>query len=828
MKPGKRARRPPGPSPLDAPPGFDWVVRAAHWDFDGRRLRVEAGTAAGHRAAVEFRAAAPDVWRMTILPPGSDRPGPTGILQDGTPEAAALLGPSPALRLDDKGPSLRLSGAALTLVVKKEPWSLHFLGPDGAEVFADNPGDTDGLGRPFAAPLGFVRPGPRARGPLVTVAFGLDAAESLYGLGEKFVRLDKVGRRLVSWTRDAFGSTSERSHKNVPFLWSTKGWGLLLDTGARITWDLGASSTQSWTAEVEAPSLDAWLIFSRSPREILARYAGLTGRPPVPPKWSFGLWLSSGGAYRDAAAVESLVAGAEKRRLPFDVVHVDPWWMRRRRYCDFRWDRRAFPDPDGFIAGLRGRGLRLCLWEHPYISVESQLFALGKDKGYFARRPDGEVYVIDYGLSLAPRPDGVVRAARPEDSWNAPVAIIDLTNPEAREWFKDLHRPLLRRGVDVFKTDFGEDVPADAVFHDGRTGAEVHNLYPLLYNRTVFEVTAEERGRGLVWGRSGAAGSQRYPVCWSGDPAADFPSLAATVRGGLAAGMSGLPFWASDIGGYRGAPDPELYVRWAQFGLLSSHSRMHGDGPREPWLFGKRAFRIAGKFVSLRYRLFPYLYGAALEAARTGWPVLRALPLVFPGDPNVRDKDLEYMIGPSLLAAPIVDRGQAGSGLGRRDVYLPAGTWIDFETGRAYRGPANIEVCAPLDVFPLFVRAGAVIPMMKPARRIPEGRIDPLVLDVFPGRALESTLLEDEGDTVFRTGGHRGARSLEWSGPVPRRLDIRLRNAGPAARIRVETDGRAASANVSGGFAAARRSGAAGGLRIRVPASRSGRLTVGP
>ncbi len=822
MSPRKASGMLPAPSLHGIPPGFEGVVKATAWKLEAGRLTVKAETSAGRSCRILFQAPAPAVWRMTFLPPGVKAPLPTGILAEANPDAA----PSPILRLEDSGAALRISGAALTLVIDKNPWSLRFLGPDGEDVLADNPGDIDGLGRPFVLPLGFVRPGRQGRAPLVTASFGLGATESLYGLGEKFGRLDKVGRRLVSWTQDAFGSTSERSHKNIPFLWSTKGWGLLLDTGARVTWDAGAGSTQSWTAAVESLTLDAYIIFGHSPREILGRYSGLTGRAPVPPKWSFGLWLSSGGTYRDEAAVEKLVAGAVRRRLPFDVVHVDPWWMRRRKYCDFRWDRRAFPDPDAFIARLHRRGLKLCLWEHPYVSVESDLFAFGKAKGYFVRRPGGGVTVIDYGLSLAPRPDGVVRAAGPADSWNAPVAIVDFTNPEALAWFKDLHRPPLRRGVDVFKTDFGEDVPADAVFHNGRTGAELHNLYPLLYNRAVFEVTAEERGRGLVWSRSGTAGSQRYPVCWSGDPAADFPSLAASVRGGLSAGMSGLPFWTSDIGGYRGTPDPELYVRWAEFGLLSSHSRMHGDGPREPWAFGDRAFRIVERFVRLRYRLFPYLYSAAIEAARTGMPVLRALPLVFPDDPNARDKDLEYMLGPSLLAAPIVERGKGRSGVAARDVYLPAGTWIEYATGRARRGPMNLEISAPLDAFPLFVRAGAIIPMAKAATRIPGGRIDPLLLDVYQGPPLESALYEDEGETKFRTGRSRGEFVIAWSGPVPRRLEIRVRNFAAPGRVRLEIDGRAVPARAERASGDGRKIPAGDILRVRIPKSFSGRLRI--
>ena len=633
-------------------------------------------------------------------------------------------------------------------------------------------------GDPADSPLGFLT-GPE-RIPSITAAFHLGPGERLYGLGEKFTRLDKAGQRIVSWTVDAFGSTSERSHKNVPFLWSSRGFGVFLDTGARIAWDLGATSLQTWTFKADTPALDAYVFYGPGPDRILAAFTALTGRPPALPKWSFGLWLSSGGTYRDQASIETLLDGLGRHRLPADVVHIDPWWMRGRSYCDFKWDRRAFPDPEGLIRRVHELGLKLCLWEHPYVSVESDLYAHGKDKGYFALRPDGSVYVIDYGLSLAPRPDGRVRIAGPRETWNAPVAIVDPTVPDARAWFQDLHRPLLRQGVDVFKTDFGEDIPQDARFRDGRTGAEMHNLYPLLYNAAVFEVTAEEKGRGLVWGRSGTAGSQRFPVGWSGDPASDFDSLAATVRGGLSAGMSGIAFWSHDIGGYRGSPDPELYVRWAQFGLFSSHSRMHGDSPREPWLFGKEALAIVRKYAGLRYRLFPYILSTALGARLTGMPLIRALPLAFPNDPSVAAWDHEYMFGPWFLVAPVTRRladlgRSSGSPAGppRFPVYLPPGEWIDYWTGRRHRGPAVVDVAVPLDIMPLFVRAGAIIPMTKRTMRIPESAVDPLEIELYPFGSSSYAFLEEEGRTDFRLKAARSGYSFEWSGPFGRGLICR-------------------------------------------------------
>jgi alpha-D-xyloside xylohydrolase len=676
----------------------------------GIDFALQLRTAAGMSARLIARAVSERTWKISLVPEGVDPPRPTPMV---VPRSRRSVRLAARPRTDGR---IAVTGPELSLEIRLDPFGLRVIDEAGRAVLADNPGDVDGLGRPAVPPWGFaVRPDGTPAG--VTAAFHLSPDERLYGLGERFGRLDKAGQRIVSWTADALGSTSERSHKSVPFLWTTRGAGIFLDTGARIAWDLGATSLQSWTFAASTPALDMYVFRGPRPDRILAAFTDLTGRAPDVPDWSFGLWLSSGGTYRDQASIEALLDGIQRHRLPAGVIHIDPWWMRWRKYCDFEWDRESFPDPEGLIRRIHGLGLRLCLWEHPYVAVESALYEIGKKNGYFVRRPDGAVYVIDYGLSLAPRPDGMVRLAGKSETWNAPAAIIDLTNPAARAWFKDVHRPLFHMGVDVFKTDFGEDVPEDAQFHDGRTGAQLHNLYPLLYNAAVFEVTAEEKGYGLVWSRSGTAGSQRFPVCWSGDPASDWDSLAATIRGGLSAGMSGLALWSHDIGGYRGMPDPELYVRWAQFGLFSSHGRMHGDSPREPWQFGQKALAIVRKYAALRARLLPYIRRTAHEASATGMPVLRALPLVFPDDPNAAAWDHEYMFGPSILVAPVVRKSEdlkrriGGSGkTPRMAVYLPPGDWIDHWTGRAHRGPAVVDRIVPLSLMPLYVRKGANVP----------------------------------------------------------------------------------------------------------------------
>lgn len=761
-------------APYNAPPGFDWVVRLESWRLDRHTLRVVGQTAAGARVNLSFQAISADIWRITFAP--------SDVISDPTPIIGGTFDVPIALTVEEDEQGIKAFGAHLTLHIDRDSWAIQLLDANGCDVFRENPSDIDGLGRLFVLPLGYVK----ADGNVtqVTASFHLRQDEHLFGLGEKFTPLDKTRQRIVSWTQDAFGSTGERSHKNIPFLMSTRGYGLFLDTGARVTWELGTVSSQSYTIMTDAPSLEAYVIYGPQPAEILERYTALTGRAPVPPKWSFGLWLSGTGAYRDQAAIAKLAEGAEEHELPVDVIHVDTWWMKWRTYCDFRWDRVAYPTVEAFVAWLKEHQLKLTLWEQPYISIESDLFEIGKREGYFAKRPDGEVYVIDYGLSLAPRPDGVVRLATPETSWNARVAIIDMTNPAAYAWYQDLHRPVFQMGVAAFKTDFGEDVPADAVFHNGQTGATMHNLFPLLYNRAVFEVTQQEKGYGLVWSRSGTAGNQRYPVCWSADPAADFDSLACTMRGGLSIGLSGVPFWSSDIGGYRGLPSPRLYVRWAQFGLFSSHSRMHGDSPREPWYFGDEALKIVKKYTALRYQLFPYLYSTAHEAHRTGMPVIRAMPLAFPDDPNTYDKDLQYMLGSELLIAPVYDASD------RRRVYLPATPegWIDFWTGQPYVGGQNIWVDAPLDTLPIFAREGAILPMMPPTRRIPESTIDPLIVEVYPGTG-RYRFYEDEGVTDFSVERQDNTLVFAWNSETSRTLIIRFRGFGSPDSVQIEIDG---------------------------------------
>jgi alpha-D-xyloside xylohydrolase len=403
------------------------------------------------------------------------------------------------------------------------------------------------------------------------------------------------------------------------------------------------------------------------------------------------------------------------------------------------------------IGELKSMGFKVCLWMNPYLSIESERFAEARDSGFLLEAPDGE--------PCTPKLWGDFHPA---------VGIVDMTDPAAVAWFQGLLRPLLAMGVDVFKTDFGEGVPVDAVAHGGMTGDKLHNLYPLLYNDAVASVTAEATERtGLVWARSSHAGGQRHGAQWSGDPTCTFQSMASTLRGGLSLAFCGHAYWSHDMGGFHGTPDPELYVRWSQFGFLSPLSRAHGRTSRLPWEFGGEALRIFRNFARLRYRLLPYLFTCAARSAEKGLPMMRPMVLEFPDDPLTHHVDLQYMLGEELLAAPIFNREA------QRTVYIPAGRWIDFWTHETCEGPGMHTAPAPLDRMPLFVRADALIPTTDEADHIADAPFDPVVFDAYLFDCGTSELRDYDGATVV---------SAWKEGP---RLSITLEGAKPSVGFRL-------------------------------------------
>ncbi|NUS03538.1 MAG: alpha-xylosidase, partial [Nonomuraea sp.] len=436
--------------------------------------------------------------------------------------------------------------------------------------------------------------------------------------------------------------------------------------------------------------MDYYVLAGPTPSQVLDRYDGLTSRPSLPPKWAFGTWISSGFCVDSQERVLSRARTIRERGIPCDVLHLDTYWQADGHWSDLRWDPVNFPDPDGMLAELDGMGFKVCLWMNPYISHLSPTFAEAAAAGYFLKNQEGEPYVADCWHGSFPA-----------------CGIVDFTNPAAVAWFKDLLRPLLRQGVAAFKTDFAEGVPADALAWNGMTGTDLHNVYTLLFNDLVTEVTREVNGHELVWARSSYLGGQRHSAQWGGDTYTSYAAMGSTLRGGLAHGLSGVPFWSHDAGGFTGRPTDDLYVRWTQFGALSPLLRLHGTTTREPWEFPEVEEQAVAA-LRLRYRLMPYIYSAAVEAARTGAPMMRAMCVDFPDDPVAWQADLQYLLGRDLLVAPMT------APEGERQVYLPRGQWVDYWTGDLLEGSRYVRVRKPLEQIPLFVRYGALIPFTAP------------------------------------------------------------------------------------------------------------------
>ena len=525
-------------------------------------------------------------------------------------------------------------------------------------------------------------------GRFIHEQLGLGVGENVYGLGERFTPFVKNGQVVDLWHEDG-GTSSELAYKNVPFYLTNRGYGVFINHPERVSLEIASEKVECVQFSVPGEMLDYCIINGPTPKEVLSRYTALTGRPALPPAWSFGLWLSTSFTTDyDEATVTSFVQGMADRDIPLHVFHFDCFWMKEFHWSNFEWDARVFPDPQGMLRRLKERGLRISVWINPYIAQRSALFDEGMAQGYLVKKPNGDVWQWD--------------------RWQAGMALVDFTNPAAARWFSDKLRTLLDMGVDCFKTDFGERIPTEVVYHDGSDPVRMHNYYTQLYNQTVFELLQAERGpnEAVLFARSATAGGQQFPVHWGGDSTASFESMAESLRGGLSLSLSGFGFWSHDIGGFELTAPADLYKRWCAFGLLSSHSRLHGSGSyRVPWLFDEEAVDVLRHFTKLKCRLMPYLYGTAQEAHTSGVPTMRAMMLEFPDDPACDTLDRQYMLGDSLLVAPIFRQDNVV------DYYLPNGRWTHFLTGEVREGGRWQRESYDFFSLPLWVRPNSILPI---------------------------------------------------------------------------------------------------------------------
>ncbi|GAV44107.1 alpha-xylosidase [Streptomyces acidiscabies] len=623
------------------------------------------------------------------------------------------------------------SGTLSLKVTRSGPWHLDFRA-DGRSLTSSGP---KGMG---------IMRDTRTEAHYLREQLALGVGTSVYGLGERFGPVVKNGQVVDIWNADG-GTATEQAYKNTPFYLTDAGYGVFVDHPGKVSFEVGSEAVSRVQFSVEAQELTYYVIHGPTPKDILRKYTALTGRPALPPAWSFGLWLSTSFTTSyDEETVTSFIEGMRARELPLSVFHFDCFWMRELNWCDFEWDPRVFPDPEGMLARLKAKGLHVCVWINPYIAQRSPLFAEGKELGHLLKRPDGSVWQWDL--------------------WQPGMALVDFTDPAARDWYASKLEKLLDQGVDCFKTDFGERVPTDVAWSDGSDPERMHNYYTYLYNRTVFDVLRKHRGEGeaVLFARSATTGSQKYPVHWGGDCESTYEAMAESLRGGLSLGLSGFGYWSHDIGGFEGTPTPALFKRWLAFGLLSSHSRLHGSSSyRVPWLFDDESVDVLRLFTRLKLRLMPYLYEAARTAHEEGVPVMRAMVLEFPDDPGCAHLERQYMLGGDLLVAPVFnDEGDVR-------YYVPEGDWTDFFTGRTVTGPRWVRETHGFLSVPLLVRPGAVIPVGAHADRPDYPYADGVTLRTYGlERGAQVTVRAGEVSfTVVREGNTLRASSSDPVAP---------------------------------------------------------------
>ena len=514
----------------------------------------------------------------------------------------------------------------------------------------------------------------------------LSVNEHVYGLGERFGAFVKNGQSVDIWNEDG-GTSTDQSYKNIPFYLTDKGYGVFVNHPEKVSFEIATEQVAKVEFSVPGEALDYFVINGPTMKEVLTRYTDLTGKPSLPAPWTYGLWLSTSFTTNyDEKTVMSFIDGMQERGIGLRVFHFDCFWMREFHWSDFLWDSRVFPDPEGMLKRIKEKGLNICVWINPYIGQESALFAEGVEKGYFIKRPNGDVWQWDM--------------------WQPGMALVDFTNKDARQWFQDKLEVLLDMGVDCFKTDFGERIPVNCVYADGSDPEKMHNYYTYLYNECVYELLEKKRGKGqaVLFARSATVGGQKFPVHWGGDCWSDYVSMEESLRGGLSLTMSGFGYWSHDIGGFENTSTADVYKRWAAFGLMSSHSRLHGSTSyRVPWAYDEEAVEVVRFFTEVKVKLMPYLYRNAIETSKTGVPVMRSMVMEYTQDLNCAYLDKQYMFGDSLLVAPIFnDESKAV-------YYLPEGTWTHFLTGEVKEGGRwYTEECGYLSI-PVFVRENSLI-----------------------------------------------------------------------------------------------------------------------
>jgi alpha-D-xyloside xylohydrolase len=546
--------------------------------------------------------------------------------------------------------------------------------------------------------------------------FSMSPEEKIFGCGESFTQFNKRGQKVILWADDANGVQNESMYKPIPFYMSSRGYGVFMHHSTPITVDFGKYFNGANSMMIGDDEADLF-VFIGEPKDILDEYTDLTGKAEMPPLWSFGFWMSRITYFSETEGRE-IAKNLRKYKIPSDVIHFDTGWFETDWRCNYEFSKNRFDDPVKMIADLKEDGFNVCLWQLPYFTPKNTLFSEIIEKGLAVKDKKGNIPYED--------------------------ATLDFTNPETIKWYQGKIAALLKQGVGVIKVDFGEAAPSTGIYSNGKTGFYEHNLYPLRYNKAVSEITKEVTGNSIIWARSAWAGSQRYPLHWGGDAATTNTAMAATLRGGLSFGLSGFSFWSHDVGGFVTKSPEDLYRRWTPFGMLTSHVRSHGEPPTEPWLYSKDFLEGFRNADNMRYELMPYIYAQAKESSEKGLPMMRALFVEYPNDPGSWLVDNEYLFGSSMLVAPLFED------VTERDVYLPEGTWIDYQTKKIYKGGWHKIKAGSIPIVVL-VRDGTAIPHIALAQSTKDMDWSKLTLKVFATDKTNSATAKvflPEGDAL--------------------------------------------------------------------------------
>lgn len=582
-----------------------------------------------------------------------------------------------------------------------------------------------------------------ARNSYIREQLTLSVGENIYGFGEKFTTFVKNGQTVETWNSDG-GTCSEQSYKCIPFYISSRGYGIFVNSSDKVSYEVASDTVSKVSITVPGESLEYFVIGGENLHEVLANYTTLTGKPALPPAYTFGLWLTTSFTTKyDEETVTSFIDGMAERDIPLQVFHFDCFWMKEYEWCNFEWDTRQFPDPPAMLKRLKDRGLEICVWINPYIAQRSKLFDEGVQNGYFIKNLDGSVFQCDM--------------------WQPGMAIVDFTNPAACDWYASKLKKLCEMGVDCFKTDFGERIPTKVKYFDGSNPIAMHNYYTYLYNKTVFNVLKEYYGenKACLFARSATVGGQQFPVHWGGDCSAEYTSMAETLRGGLSLCASGFGYFSHDMSGFEATATPDIYKRWAAFGLFSTHSRLHGNSSyRVPWLFDEESVDVLRFFTKLKGKLMPYIWSQAIKTSTVGVPMMRAMVIDFENDPACLSLDRQYMFGDNILVAPIFNEE------GTAEFYVPAGTWTDIISEKQYEGGKFYNEKFDYFSLPCLAKPNSIIAYGNFEKDFEYDYLNGTEFVIYEpedGKTIECNIYNTDADKVFTLTALRNGDKVEVS-----------------------------------------------------------------